>query len=294
MNKTKVKNIALGLIIIVLIAAIVLAVLDIVFSKVDKKQNPIVTMEVEGYGTIKIELYPDVAPNTVKNFIKLAQNGFYNGKTFNDIEDGLVRGGAVKEESVSESTGEKTTKVTGPKLSNIKTLAEGEEDIYYSIEGEFMENGFDDNNLSHQRGVISMYRKSTSLYQQEIAMIQMMGYSDALEPIVNNLNNSQTSQFFILTEDNTGFNGLFAAFGRVTEGMDVVDAISKIELKQLTSDSGEDYESTEPVNPPVISNVSVDTFGVDYGEPETIEAYDFDEFFDSIMSMFMQSSSYSY
>ena len=81
----KVKKILLILIVLVLICAIGWVSINFVLSKTDKKSNPVVTMEVEGYGTIKVELYPDMAPNTVKNFVKLAQRGFYNEKTFTDI-----------------------------------------------------------------------------------------------------------------------------------------------------------------------------------------------------------------
>ena len=84
----KFKKIVLCIIVLAIIAAIVLVVVNFTMSKVSTKPNPVVTMEIEGYGTVKIELYPDKAPNTVKNFIKLAQRGFYNGKGFTDIEDG--------------------------------------------------------------------------------------------------------------------------------------------------------------------------------------------------------------
>lgn len=285
----KVKKILLCLIVIALIVAIIAMIANFVLSKTDKKSNPIVTMEIEGYGTVKLELYPDMAPNTVKNFIRLAQRGYYNGKTFNDIEDGLVRGGASATTD-SDNTSEDTDTVAEPKLSNIKDLAEGEEDKSYSIEGEFIENGYNDNTLAHQRGVISMYRKTSSFYQQEIAMIRMMGYESALDTILDNLYDSQTSEFFILTEDNSNFNGTFAAFGKVIEGMEVIDEISKIELQTTTSDDGTESTSTKPVSAPVISNVSVDTFGVDYGEPDVVDLYDFDAIFNLFMQTYMQSS----
>ena len=303
---SKTKKIISVLIILVLLVAIVAMIVNVTMAKVDKKHNPVVTMDVEGYGTIKIELYPDMAPNTVKNFIRLAQRGFYNGKTFNDIEEGLVRGGAVVEEETTDDkkeddkkedttatveTGEEEKTATGPKYSDIRDLAEGEEDKVYSIPGEFMEKGFDDNTLAHQRGVISMYRKTSSLYQQEIAMMQMMGYTDYLDTILNKLYDSQDSQFFILTENNSDFDGTFTAFGRVTEGMEVVDKIAKLELKKETSEDGEKNDSTKPVKPAVISNVTVDTFGVDYGEPQVEEVFDFDAIFNVFMQNYMQSSS---
>lgn len=280
----KLKKILLVLIVVALIAAIAGVTTNFVLSKVSKKSNPIVTMEVEGYGTIKIELYPDMAPNTVKNFIKLAQRGYYNGKTFSDVAEGLVQGGF-------DEVAEDSEEVAGPKLSNIRDLAEGEEDEPYSIVGEFIENGYNDNTLSHERGVISMYRTTYTQYEQEIAMVQMMGYSDYLNTILENMYDSQGSGFFIVTEDSTEFDGTYTAFGKVIEGMDVVDTISKLEVETTTDEDGNETTSTKLVTAPVISNVSVDTFGVDYGEPETIDVFDFDAIFNIFMQNYMQSSS---
>lgn len=276
----KFKKIVIVLIVIALIAGIALVTANIVLSKVDNKANPTVTMDIEGYGKVKIELYPDMAPNTVKNFIKLAERGFYNGKKFSEIGDGMISGGADVVAEGSEET-------AGPKLSDIKDLPEGETDKAYSIEGEFIENGYNDNILSHQRGVISMSRKSYNDYQQEIAMVQMMGYKDYINTLLEEMYDSQSSGFFILTEDNTSYDGTYAAFGKVIEGMDVIDNISKLEVK-----AGEDgKKTTEIVNAPVISNVSVETYGVKYGEPEVKDVFDFDSIFNYFMQQYMQSQS---
>ncbi|MCI8291099.1 MAG: peptidylprolyl isomerase [Clostridia bacterium] len=276
----KFKKIVIVLIVIALIAGIVLVTANIVLSKVDNKANPVVTMDIEGYGKIKIELYPDMAPNTVKNFIRLAERGFYKGKKFSEIGEGLVSGGA-------DSVAEDSEETAGPKLSNIKDLAEGETDKAYSIEGEFIENGYNDNTLSHQRGVISMSRKSYNDYQQEIAMVQMMGYKDYINTLLEEMYDSQSSGFFILTEDNTSYDGTYAAFGKVKEGMDIIDNISKLEVK-----TGEDgNKTTEIVNAPVISDVSVETNGVNYGEPEVKDVFDFDSIFNFFMQQYMQSQS---
>lgn len=281
----KVKKILLILIVLVLICAIGWVSVNFVLSKTDKKSNPVVTMEVEGYGTIKIELYPDMAPNTVKNFVKLAQRGFYNEKTFTDIEDGLIRGGLTETEN---SDG--TTKLEGPKTSNLHDLADGEKDTEYSIKGEFIENGFNTNTLSHQRGTISMYRKTYNDYQQEMAMVKTMGYSSYVDTLLNELYDSQSGGFFITTEDKTSLDGTYAAFGRVTEGMDVVEKISKVELQKSTGDDGTESTTTKPVTAPVIKNVTVETFGVDYGMPETRDLFDFDAIFSVFMQNYMQSS----
>ncbi len=281
----KVKKILLILIVLVLICAIGWVSVNFVLSKTDKKSNPVVTMEVEGYGTIKIELYPDMAPNTVKNFVKLAQRGFYNEKTFTDIEDGLIRGGLTETEN---SDG--TTKLEGPKTSNLHDLADGEKDTEYSIKGEFIENGFNTNTLSHQRGTISMYRKTYNDYQQEMAMVKMMGYSSYVDTLLNELYDSQSGGFFITTEDKTSLDGTYAAFGRVTEGMDVVEKISKVELQKSTGDDGTESTTTKPVTAPVIKNVTVETYGVDYGDPEVRDLFDFDAIFSVFMQNYMKSS----
>jgi peptidyl-prolyl cis-trans isomerase B (cyclophilin B) len=281
----KVKKILLILIVLVLICAIGWVSVNFVLSKTDKKSNPVVTMEVEGYGTIKIELYPDMAPNTVKNFVKLAQRGFYNEKTFTDIEDGLIRGGLTETEN---SDG--TTKLEGPKTSNLHDLADGEKDTEYSIKGEFIENGFNTNTLSHQKGTISMYRKTYNDYQQEMAMVKTMGYSSYVDTLLNELYDSQSGGFFITTEDKTSLDGTYAAFGRVTEGMDVVEKISKVELQKSTGDDGTESTTTKPVTAPVIKNVTVETYGVDYGDPEVKDLFDFDAIFSMFMQNYMKSS----
>lgn len=281
----KVKKILLILIVLVLICAIGWVSVNFVLSKTDKKSNPVVTMEVEGYGTIKIELYPDMAPNTVKNFVKLAQRGFYNEKTFTDIEDGLIRGGLTETEN---SDG--TTKLEGPKTSNLHDLADGEKDTEYSIKGEFIENGFNTNTLSHQRGTISMYRKTYNDYQQEMAMVKTMGYSSYVDTLLNELYDSQSGGFFITTEDKTSLDGTYAAFGRVTEGMDVVEKIAKVELQKSTGDDGTESTTTKPVTAPVIKNVTVETYGVDYGDPEVKDLFDFDAIFSMFMQNYMKSS----
>lgn len=281
----KVKKILLILIVLVLVCAIGWVSVNFVLSKVDKKANPIVTMEFEGYGIVKIELYPDMAPNTVKNFIKLAERGFYTGKTFTDIEDGLIRGGLTETEN---SDG--TVELEGPKLSNLQDLTDEEKDKSYSIAGEFIENGFNGNTLSHQKGTLSMYRKTYNDYQQEMAMVQMMGYSNYVETLLDELYNSQNAGFFITTEDKTSLDGTYTAFGRVVEGMNVIENISKIELKKNTADDGTETVTTKPVNSPVIKSVSVEKYGVDYGMPEVIDSFDFDAIFSIFMQNYMQSS----
>lgn len=209
-----------------------------------KVQNPIATMEIEGYGTVKIELYPEMAPNTVANFISLANRGYYNGLTFHrTIPNFMIQGGDKK--------GDGTGSVY---YSDLKD--DGEEKAY-TIKGEFIANGFKKNTLRHEEGVISMARGDYSTYG-----LTTEGY------------NSAGSQFFIMTGDNSSLNGLYSAFGKVIEGMDVVHKIENVEVVTRDSSAENQSDIDRPVNPPVITSITVETFGVDYGMPEVQDAFD--------------------
>ena len=170
--------------------------------------NPIVTIEMENGGLIKAELYPEVAPNSVNNFISLIQKGFYDGLIFHRCIPGLVIQGGCP-----EGTG-----MGGPG---------------YSIKGEFSQNGFP-NDLKHERGVLSMARAS--------------------DP------DSGGSQFFIMVETFPDLDGGYAAFGRVIEGMETADAIV----------SGRTDWNDRPREKQVMKKVTVDTFGIEYPEPEKV------------------------
>lgn len=169
-------------------------------------QNPIVTFEMEDGGIMKAELYPDVAPNSVNNFISLVQQGFYNGLIFHRVIPGfMIQGGCPQ----GQGTG-------GPG---------------YQIKGEFRQNGVQ-NDLVHDRGVLSMAR--------------------AMDP------NSAGSQFFIMVEKAPHLDGQYAAFGKVTEGMDVADRIVATPSNR----------ADKPMKDQTMKSVTVDTFGVEYPAPE--------------------------
>lgn len=206
-----------------------------------KIQRPIVSMEIEGYGTIKMELYPDMAPNTVKNFIKLINEGYYNGLTFHRVEESLIQGG----DKAGDGTGE----------------------TELSINGEFSQNGYKDNTLTFDRGTVGLARLDYTYYSSLDASLTEEGY------------NSGYAQFFIMAQDEESLNGYYTAFGKVIEGMDIVDKITKLETEVETDEeTGEKTTTTKPVDSPVISNVTVETFGVDYGEPETHQTFDVNSF----------------
>ena len=173
-------------------------------------QNPMVTFTMENGDVIKAELYPDIAPISVNNFISLIKQGFYDGLIFHRVIKGfMIQGGDP------EGTG-----MGGPG---------------YSIRGEFAQNGYP-NDLKHTAGVLSMAR--------------------SMHP------NSAGSQFFIMHKNAPHLDGSYAAFGKVTEGMEYVNKIAETET---------DY-SDRPLQEQKIKTVTVETFGVDYPEPEKIHA----------------------
>ena len=278
--------------------------------------NPVATMEVEGFGTIKVELYPDKAPNTVANFIRLANRGFYNGSTFhrtmpNFVIQGGSKGGdatlspelsdiydldtVLNDKDTFESILEQyydnkytlsdDAKTVITSYSELKKYLEEHENDKsgfenflnkaYNISGEFIANGYNENNLKHEKGVISMARSdySTYGYTQE-------GY------------NSAGCQFFIMTETNSSLDGIYSAFGKVIEGMDVVEKIANVEVYYRETEVDEDYEvpkdedgnkinSDTPKEQPVIKSISVETYGVDYGAPEVVVPFDINSIFGS-------------
>ena len=210
-------------------------------------KNPVATMEVENFGTVKIELYPDQAPETVANFITLANRGFYDGLTFHRIvKDFMIQGGDPN------GTGE-----GGATLADLK---DDGDDSEYSIKGEFVANGVN-NDVKFEEGVIGMARND---------------YTSVSSSLAEQSYNSGSSQFFIMTAANTSLNGYYTAFGKVIEGMDVIHNIENVEVK--AADDSEETGNTEvstPVNPVTITSIRVETNGVDYGLPETLTPFDY-------------------
>ena len=243
------KKVGLVLIILILIALIIFLCCGYYKKSTMKVENPIATIEVENFGTIKVELYPEIAPDTVANFITLANNGFYNNLTFHRIVSGfMIQGGDPN----GDGTG-------SPTIDDLKKNGDSSK---YSITGEFIANGYTKNNLKHEEGVISMARYDYTSYS---STLKEESY------------NSAGSQFFIMTAANTSLDGNYAGFGKVIEGMDIVHKIETVEVK--AADEGkEDSASSEkstPVTPPVIKSITVDTKGVDYGMPKTLTPFDY-------------------
>lgn len=242
----KFQKIYLIIIILVIIALIAILCYGYYKKYTMEVKNPIVTLEVENFGTIKLELYPELAPETVANFVTLANNGFYNNLTFHRVVSGfMIQGGDPN----GDGTGTPT----------INALKNNGDTTKYSITGEFIANGYNKNTLKHEEGVISMARSDYTSYSSTLAEESY---------------NSAGSQFFIMTEANTSLDGYYAAFGKVIEGLDIVHKIEEIEVK-AADESSESSEKSTPVNAPVIKSVTVETYGVDYGLPKTLEPFDY-------------------
>lgn len=213
-----------------------------------KPENPIATMEVENFGTIKIELYPELAPQTVANFTTLANRGFYNGLTFHRIvKDFMIQGG----DKNGNGQGSATT----------ADLKDDGDETEYTIKGEFISNGVNENKLKFEEGILGMARSDYTSYSPTLTEESY---------------NSGSSQFFIMTKANSSLNGYYTAFGKVIEGLDIVHKIEETEVKAAddAAESGNSEVST-PVNPPKITCLTVETFGEDYGLPETLEPFDY-------------------
>ena len=172
-------------------------------------ENPIVTMEIENYGTIKMELYPEYAPNTVANFVTLIESGFYDGNNFHRLMPGFVLQGGDPNGNGSGGPG-------------------------YTIRGEFKENGFPQNTISHTKGIVSMGRQASNY-------------------------NSVGSQFFIVLSDDHTFDldYKYPAFGKVIEGMDIIEKIAS-EAEIENTSTGKLKENI------TITKVTVDTKGEQY------------------------------
>lgn len=239
--------------IIWIVACIVLIVLigGIAFGYYKKAtmevKNPIVTMEVENFGTIKMELYPDQAPETVANFIALANRGFYNGTKFHRVvKDFMIQTGSKDGD--------------GTKNATLSDLKDGGADEEYTIKGEFIANGVN-NKIKFEEGVLGMARSDYTQYSSDLK---------------DESYNSGCSQFFIMTKENTGLNGLYTPFGKVIEGMDVVHKIEEVEVKVADdSETTGNTEESTPVEDVNVTSITVDTQGVDYGLPETMKPFDY-------------------
>ena len=176
-------------------------------------KHPIVTFKMNDGKIMKAELYPEIAPNTVNNFLSLVKKGYYNKLTFHRVIEGFMIQGGCPDGSGRGGPG-------------------------YTIKGEFDSNGFK-NKLKHDRGVLSMARTM--------------------------MPNSAGSQFFIMHQTSPHLDGQYAAFGKVIEGIEVVNKIADVATDRMD----------KPLEPQVMKKVTVETFGVDYGIPTTLDVFDY-------------------
>ena len=284
-------------------------------------KNPVLTFEVEGYGEVQIELEPDYAPNTVATIIKLAQNGYYDGKIFYGTDSKVVAGGMqLKTEEVASDQYNEEGIYIGPEGEEFTTtikaeedslrvsdvdkavlpyIAEGDEkyeetpesqrgseteDYKISISGEFVANGFNDNTKRFEKGTIGLYRSNYN--------------GDNLE---RESYNSGSSLFFITTSEDSALNGEYAAFGRVIKGMDIIEQMLTLPLAEDEVDENgnttteasagkisDEQEITKFANDafPVITKATVETYGVDYGMPEYEKAFDYNQYLSDLIMQY--------
>ena len=258
-------------IIALIILVIILGVLSYGYYKKStlKINNPIAIMEIENYGTIKIELYPNLAPETVKNFITLANNGVYDGLKFHRVvKDFMIQGGDPKGDG---SGGPTFANLYNNQDENVKyKYSNGDEaksSDQYTIKGEFLANGYKENNLNLTEGTIAMGRSD---------------YGTSSSTLVKEGYNSAGSQFFIMTtNDHTSLSGYYAGFGKVIEGMDTVKKIAEVECTAKKINGEEETEndsSTEistPVTDVIITSIKVETNGINYGLPNTLKPFNY-------------------
>lgn len=271
-------------------------------------KNPIVTMEVQDYGTIKIELYPDKAPDTVANFVKLANNGFYDGTTFHRvIEDFMIQGGSANDDGTGEV-----------QLSDLYTDINGNIDVeaYCELTGstkkeyEELKSKIESNNIENEESegaedtdtenstentttedstaeyinkeyvitgefMANNYKENDLNLTEGVIAMARKNYGNSTSTLLSAGYNSGGSEFFIMTtNDNTSITGYYTGFGKVIEGMDVIKKIAAVEVEPADEENGETEAST-PKTEVKVTSVRVETYGVEYGLPTILEPFDY-------------------
>lgn len=248
--------------IIVAIAAIALIGIygvGFVRSKVEGTIHPVVTFEIENHGTVKAELYPEYAPNTVATIVTLVKNGFYENKVIYGKDQICLYVGRDTDGNVPLT-----------KVSNLNTsVASGSDaDKPVTIPGEFAENGFTKNTLRHEKGVLSLIRND---------------YTQSVSGLVEESYNSGVSQIGIMMGENTSnLNGVYAAFGKVTEGLDILEKLyteAKIQEPEVADDGTVQETAIDKFATfPIIKSATIETYGVDFGLPVFMEAFDYESY----------------
>ena len=244
---------------VIVIAAIILIAFSI-YKAVERNTtgniHPVVAIEFENYGTVSFELYPEYAPNTVANFIKLAQSEYYNDKVLYGKDNVCLYFGRNSEGEIDDPT---TDTIGYPVASPYS----------YSIDGEFIANGFNDNTLRHEKGVITLIRNN---------------YTEYFSSLYEESYNSGNAQIGIMmSDDASNLDGVYAGFGKVVEGMDVLEKIYN--EVAVESDASKDETGIKKFAEfPKVTAVTIDTHGIDYGMPEIHEMFDYTEFINQYIS----------
>ncbi len=258
-------QICFWLIIAILIFVILGGVVyQLVRATTEDTVHPEVTFEIENLGTIKMELYPEYAPNTVKNIIRLVENGFYNNKVVYGKDEICVYVGRESDANVPDV-----------KASYMIDTIEkdSDSDFNYSIAGEFLLNKFDKNILNHEKGVVTLLRND---------------YGSGLTNESYNSGNTQIA--IMMTKESSKLNGAYAAFGKVTEGLDLIEKLYNegeiLSKESEESDQVEDEAIQRFKIYPVIKSATVDTKGIEFGNPEIQEMFDYSEYMYQMMQQY--------
>lgn len=248
-------------IIVAVVAVVLTAILGVNFvrSKTEETLHPVVTFDIENYGKVKAELYPEYAPNTVANIVALVKSGYYENK--------IIYG----KDPICLYLGRNTAgEVVNPTVSliNPAVAADSEENYEYTIPGEFYVNGYLENTLRHEKGVLSLIRND---------------YTQSVSGLYNESYNSGNSQIGIMMGNNSSnLNGVYAAFGKITEGLDILEKVYNT-LEIAEPEKNEDGTVQEsPIekfkSAPIIKSATVETNGVDFGIPLYQEAFDYESY----------------
>lgn len=258
-------------IIIAVIAVVLLGVVGygIVMNGTGNVTHPEVTFEIENYGTVKMELYPEYAPNTVTNFIKLVEKGYYNNKIIYGKDDICMYVGRDTEGNVINPTAG---------LIDDSIEAGSENDYDYTIPGEFVANGYEQNTLRHEKGVISLIRND---YTQYVSSLAKESY------------NSGNAQIGIMMSDSAStLNGVYAGFGKITEGMEILEKIYnevQVKVPEASEDGTQAAEEADIQafdGTLVIKSATVNTNGIDFGMPTIEKAFDYSAYLYNMMSSY--------
>lgn len=235
-------------------------------TRVVREENihPEVTFEIENYGKVKMELYPEYAPNTVKNIIRLVENGFYTNKVLYGKDEICMYVGRSNDSNVPDVK-------ASYMIDTIE--ADSDSDFNYSISGEFLANGFKKNTLNHEKGIVTLLRND---------------YGNGLTE--ESYNSGNTQMAIMISDEAAKLNGSYAAFAKVTEGLEIIEKIyneSEILSKDdETSNQAEEEAIQRFATYPVIKSATVDTKGVEFGNPEIQEIFDYSEYMYQMMQQY--------